>query len=204
MSESHTISFFFFFNDTATTEIYTLSLHDALPISIDPVLVADQVAWSFTPREGLGNLLRDPFGRRVRCYVDPDKLSTDQPDDDQNIEQVKADGRNHEQVHGRDVRRVVAQEGAPALSGRVRSFGHILGDGRLSDRKAELEQLTMNVRRTPKHILHAHPSDQRPQIRIDLRPASQGTRFPAPIAAKAGTMPAHKRLGPDDDHGLED
>jgi len=27
--------FFFFFNDTATTEIYTLSLHDALPICID-------------------------------------------------------------------------------------------------------------------------------------------------------------------------
>ena len=26
-------SFVFFFNDTATTEIYTLSLHDALPIS---------------------------------------------------------------------------------------------------------------------------------------------------------------------------
>src|SRR5256886_13761704 len=34
-------SFFFFFNDTATTEIYTLSLHDALPILSaggDPVL----------------------------------------------------------------------------------------------------------------------------------------------------------------------
>src|SRR5260370_18614564 len=27
------LSFIFFFNDTATTEIYTLSLHDALPIS---------------------------------------------------------------------------------------------------------------------------------------------------------------------------
>src|SRR3712207_7389127 len=27
------VSCFFFFNDTATTEIYTLSLHDALPIS---------------------------------------------------------------------------------------------------------------------------------------------------------------------------
>src|SRR5258706_12398899 len=26
--------FFFFFNDTATTEIYTLSLHDALPIFV--------------------------------------------------------------------------------------------------------------------------------------------------------------------------
>src|SRR5258707_6946339 len=31
--------FFFFFNDTATTEIYTLSLHDALPISLVPWLV---------------------------------------------------------------------------------------------------------------------------------------------------------------------
>src|SRR3989449_10202021 len=30
---SHTF-IFFFFNDTATTEIYTLSLHDALPISL--------------------------------------------------------------------------------------------------------------------------------------------------------------------------
>src|SRR2546430_5967072 len=29
------MSYFFFFNDTATTEIYTLSLHDALPIFAD-------------------------------------------------------------------------------------------------------------------------------------------------------------------------
>src|SRR3712207_6895402 len=29
------MNIFFFFNDTATTEIYTLSLHDALPISRD-------------------------------------------------------------------------------------------------------------------------------------------------------------------------
>src|SRR2546430_6599601 len=39
MSRHSLFSFFFFFNDTATTEIYTLSLHDALPIS-----ASDQVA----------------------------------------------------------------------------------------------------------------------------------------------------------------
>src|SRR2546430_9539955 len=35
MYQNHTnfVVLFFFFNDTATTEIYTLSLHDALPIS---------------------------------------------------------------------------------------------------------------------------------------------------------------------------
>src|SRR6266496_82494 len=32
MSSNASFAFFFFFNDTATTEIYTLSLHDALPI----------------------------------------------------------------------------------------------------------------------------------------------------------------------------
>src|SRR2546429_6499324 len=32
----HTCVIFFFFNDPATTEIYTLSLHDALPISPPP------------------------------------------------------------------------------------------------------------------------------------------------------------------------
>src|SRR3712207_8970503 len=33
---------FFFFNDTATTEIYTLSLHDALPIYVEVAKPANQ------------------------------------------------------------------------------------------------------------------------------------------------------------------
>src|SRR6266568_4454453 len=36
-----TVYLFFFFNDTATTEIYTLSLHDALPI----LSIARSVTW---------------------------------------------------------------------------------------------------------------------------------------------------------------
>jgi hypothetical protein len=31
-------------------------------------------------------LLLDPFCRRVRCHIDPDKLSPSQPDNDQNVE----------------------------------------------------------------------------------------------------------------------
>src|SRR6266581_1779537 len=41
--------FFFFFNDTATTEIYTLSLHDALPI--------------------YGRMYQTPFADRIRNEV---------------------------------------------------------------------------------------------------------------------------------------
>src|SRR5256886_5935184 len=46
--------FFFFFNDTATTEIYTLSLHDALPISVGATAL---------PLRGAG---REPHRRRGR------------------------------------------------------------------------------------------------------------------------------------------
>src|SRR3712207_7433793 len=47
---------FFFFNDTATTEIYTLSLHDALPILLDgpdPLVL---------PRVGEAEMQRDQVG----------------------------------------------------------------------------------------------------------------------------------------------
>src|SRR5436305_8171538 len=37
-----TLSSFFFFNDTAPTEIYTLSLHDALPILATTVTIASR------------------------------------------------------------------------------------------------------------------------------------------------------------------
>src|SRR2546429_1515782 len=41
------ISFFFFFNDTATTEIYTLSLHDALPISLKQSVIGGKAYYQF-------------------------------------------------------------------------------------------------------------------------------------------------------------
>src|SRR3989442_3962709 len=45
------ICFFFFFNDTATTEIYTLSLHDALPIFLDVAehALAEEAVEGFDP-----------------------------------------------------------------------------------------------------------------------------------------------------------
>src|SRR5690554_7469743 len=39
---------FFFFNDTATTEIYTLSLHDALPISYSIVIGSKHITLNAT------------------------------------------------------------------------------------------------------------------------------------------------------------
>src|SRR5215475_14975449 len=58
--------FFFFFNDTATTEIYTLSLHDALPIFfvIAEILIAN------------GACRHKPVGARVAQFDEQDRKST--------------------------------------------------------------------------------------------------------------------------------
>src|SRR2546430_5986042 len=54
---------FFFFNDTATTEIYTLSLHDALPISFEQL--HEHVARGHMTGGAVGGGEQRPWGRRV-------------------------------------------------------------------------------------------------------------------------------------------
>src|SRR2546422_4219621 len=60
---------FFFFNDTATTEIYTLSLHDALPIWA--ILIARQPL--FPPESGTGisytGMTRQPGDPRSMIFI---------------------------------------------------------------------------------------------------------------------------------------
>src|SRR2546429_2666016 len=61
LSLAPTSSIFFFFNDTATTEIYTLSLHDALPISSNSA--ESRFAFGGTPR----SLSISSSTRSTRC-----------------------------------------------------------------------------------------------------------------------------------------
>jgi hypothetical protein len=58
--------------------------------------------------------------------------------------------------------------------------------------------------RTPKRIFDAHPADQYAQLRVDLRSPSLGARLPTPVTAKAGPVPTHERLRPDDRENLQD
>src|SRR2546430_11086390 len=68
-----TLLFFFFFNDTATTEIYTLSLHDALPIS--PSRRADCAECSPAPPRS--RMPRAPAsGRRTRSEEHTSELQS--------------------------------------------------------------------------------------------------------------------------------
>src|SRR2546427_8558932 len=58
MVSSHLTFLFFFFNDTATTEIYTLSLHDALPIWYCRQLSLHQIAYQIHQRLAVRDMPR--------------------------------------------------------------------------------------------------------------------------------------------------
>src|SRR3712207_7459030 len=56
---------FFFFNDTATTEIYTLSLHDALPISVNEPMRRGRITGTDLLPAFAATAPLDVFGMRV-------------------------------------------------------------------------------------------------------------------------------------------
>src|SRR5256885_7421613 len=62
--------FFFFFNDTATTEIYTLSLHDALPISADILLAEAQEQQALLGSPNQAEAVRAGLEKRVPVFND--------------------------------------------------------------------------------------------------------------------------------------
>src|SRR3712207_9320266 len=69
----HDLFVFFFFNDTATTEIYTLSLHDALPIFLrahqQRALWAEHYLLQSVKEVLLGDFLLLAAGRQERSLV---------------------------------------------------------------------------------------------------------------------------------------
>ncbi len=89
----------------------------------------------------------------------------------------------------------------PELGGHRRLTMYL---ARLRQFKPELEKFAVDAWRSPKRVLDAHSPDERAQFSIDLRSPSPWARLPTPVAAKAGPMPTHERLGPDDREDLQD
>src|SRR2546430_5617042 len=86
MCAPHNLLFFFFFNDTATTEIYTLSLHDALPIfktisladAAAHILGSEHAGWALSLHrlvDGIRGLVRDYFSEATAAFF-TDRKST--------------------------------------------------------------------------------------------------------------------------------
>src|SRR5216684_3114571 len=86
----------------------------------------NEVFWGLFPRKSLGYLTCNPLRCRVGCDVHPYYISARKPYNHETIQQFEANGRDNEQIHGGNVRRVVTQEGPPFLAGRSTPLDHVL------------------------------------------------------------------------------
>src|SRR6202041_927913 len=163
-------------------------------LTVSAVPVTNEMAGSLFPTACFRDLICDPFCGWMRCDAKPQNMSPAVPHDQQSIEQAKRDCWHDEQIHRSDSVSVVAEERPPALGRRVSSLGHVLGHAGLSDIDAELEEFSMDPRRSPQRIGNAHLADQLAYLQRNCWPATPRFRFPSPIRSDPGAEPFNHGL----------
>ncbi len=103
-------------------------------------------------REGVPQLLGGPRRGRMLGHRDVHDPSPIVGEDDEHEEQSEGDGRHDEEVGRHDLVGVIREERAPRLRWRGPVASHVLGDGGLTHRDAQLLQLAVNPRCTPERI----------------------------------------------------
>src|SRR5258708_1900393 len=93
---------------------------------------------------------------------------------------------------------MIVEECLPTLRRWFSSPGHILGHTRLPDFDAELEQLSMDPRRSPQRISNAHLVDKLAYVRGYGWSATTTSRLPAPIRSETRAMPTDDCIRLDD------
>jgi len=94
--------------------------------------------------------------------------------DNKPLEQLEANRGHDEEVRRCNPVRVVAQEGRPTLARSSGTLDHVLGDCRLGDLDAELEQLAMDTR-APTSSWRGSSPDQLADLRGNRGAANSGT-----------------------------
>ena len=77
----------------------------------------------------------------------------------EDVQNLEADRRDGEEVHGHRGCEVILQERAPRLRPWPSAAAHVLADGGLANVNPEFEQLTVDAWRAPQRVLSAHSSD---------------------------------------------
>src|SRR5229473_3080491 len=139
----------------------------------------------------------------MRRAAKPQNLPSTMPHNQQAVEQTKRDCRYDEQIHRGDAVGMIAKERPPALGRRVSSPGYVLGHAGLSDIDAELEEFSMDPRRSPQRIGNAHLADKLAYLRRYNWPATTAPRLPPPVRSEPGAVPFNHGLRLHDRQGAQ-
>jgi hypothetical protein len=99
---------------------------------------------------------------------------------------------------------MIVEKCSPALARWPSRFRHVLCHGGLADIDPDLEQFTMDTGRTSERVCNAHLANKLTNLSWGSWPTAPGSRFPAPVSSKAGTMPTDHGIGFDDLQRIQD
>ncbi len=169
-------------------------------MSEDPIAIAQQIAWCRVPRKGFSQLARRPFGGRVSGDGAVENAPTIVGQHQEDGQNLKADRRYREEVDRNQALHMVLQERPPGLRWWFSPADQVFAHARFADIEAQLQQLTMNARRTPEWILAAHRTNPVTDL-LRHRWSSRLSRsnLPSPEQAKALPVPADHRRGLDEE-----
>ena len=165
--------------------------------AVNAIAVTQQLLRGRGKGEGLSELLGRPNRRRTLHDIEMQHPAAMMRKDQEDVEHLKVDGGDGEEIDGNHVGKVVAKESFPVVGrATAAAWDHIVGDGSLRYGDAELEQLAVNSWSTPQRISAIHFPYQ-----IDdgwgnrfstgfARPA-----FPSPEESKSRSMPSDDGAG---------
>lgn len=91
-----------------------------------------QIVWGCVPREGLGNLLGRPFRGGMGGDVEMNHAAPMMGQNDEDKQNLKAQGRHHEEIHRDQLLQMTVEERTPRLGGWLSVTLHVLGHGGLT------------------------------------------------------------------------
>jgi hypothetical protein len=103
--------------------------------AIDVIAVSQQEPGGLFHRKRFDNLLSGPPGHGIGCDVEVDYAPALMPEHQEDVQDSEGDGRDGEEVDGRDLSGMILQEGAPSLGRRLgmscdvsghRGFGQVV------------------------------------------------------------------------------
>src|SRR4029079_2208501 len=104
----------------------------------DAVAIAQEIVRRTFPRKRLPELLRGPFCSRMCRDREVNNAPTFVCEDEEHVQDLKADRRNVKEVYGHKGIDVGVKEGSPGLRWRLSVSHQILGHARLPDVDAQL------------------------------------------------------------------
>lgn len=164
-------------------------------LSIRGVAVAQKKPWRLDHAlEGESDLTGEPGISGMRGDSEMQDLPAIMGEHHEHVEQPEAHRRHDEQVAGRDLARMIAEEGEPALAVPRPAASHsVLGDRGLGEVVTEQAQLELEAGYSPERILARETADQEDHALRDGRPTWLAG-FESPEQAPALAVPPNHGL----------